>query len=75
MSHVMLNLPGAGQSFIAIGTYNNLYVDKTKYNYDLVTDPGCNFLSRLRMFGKSGLLGTMAELFRHRLELFKGLQD
>ena len=52
----------------------NLYVDKTKYLYNLITDrKKYHFLSRPRRFGKSLTLSTLDAIFRGKKELFKGL--
>ncbi|MDR3204691.1 MAG: AAA family ATPase [Deltaproteobacteria bacterium] len=53
--------------------YNLLYVDKTKFLYPIIKQPGCYFLSRPRRFGKSLLLGTLEAFLKGRRELFKGL--
>ena len=52
-----------------------LYVDKTRYVYDLVRYPDRNFffLSRPRRFGKSLFCSTLHSLFDGRKDLFKGL--
>jgi hypothetical protein len=51
-----------------------LYVDKTKWIYEMVKDPaGVYFLSRPRRFGKSLLASTLSELFAGNRELFEGL--
>jgi hypothetical protein len=51
-----------------------LYVDKTEYIYNLVSQPyGLYFLSRPRRFGKSLLLSTLKSFFLGHKELFKGL--
>lgn len=51
-----------------------LYVDKTRYVYDLVRPgKGVYFLARPRRFGKSLLISTLDELFRGNRELFAGL--
>ncbi len=52
-----------------------LYVDKTKYIYDLVgsMDRRFFFLSRPRRFGKSLFCSTLHALFDGRRDLFKGL--
>ena len=51
-----------------------LYVDKTKYLYELVTRPSMYyFLSRPRRFGKSLTLSTLEAIFKGKRELFKGL--
>ncbi|MDR1607259.1 MAG: AAA family ATPase, partial [Deltaproteobacteria bacterium] len=69
----MLELPSEGQSFPQIRRQNLLYVDKTKYFYPIVTEGGCCFLSRPRRFGKSLIIGALAELLKGNRELFKGL--
>ncbi len=65
---------------IGISTFKNiiegnfLYIDKTKYLYELVKpEKGIYFLSRPRRFGKSLLLSTLNEIFLGDKELFKGL--
>ena len=51
-----------------------LYVDKTRYLYDLISKPDkYYFLSRPRRFGKSLTLSTLEAIFRGKRELFKGL--
>ncbi len=52
-----------------------LYVDKTKYIYDLVgsMDRRFFFLSRPRRFGKSLFCSTLHALFDGRKDFFKGL--
>jgi len=50
-----------------------IYVDKTKFIYDLYRPGGKYFLSRPRRFGKSLLLDTMLELFKGNESLFKSL--
>ena len=52
---------------------NYIYVDKTKYIYELVANGGYIFLSRPRRFGKSLLLSTIRYLLEGEKELFKGL--
>lgn len=61
------------QSFLAIRTENFLYVDKTKYAYDLVTQRQSFFLSRPRRFGKSVFLSTLKEVLLGKKELFEDL--
>ncbi len=61
-------------SFEKLITKDNLYVDKTGYLYDLLTDGGTYyFLSRPRRFGKSLTLSTLEAIFKGKRELFKGL--
>ena len=51
-----------------------LYVDKTRYLYELVhRSIGIYFLARPRRFGKSLLISTLAEIFQGNKELFRGL--
>ena len=61
------------EKFIGLGT---LYVDKTRYAYDLVNDPEKRsffFLSRPRRYGKSLFCSTLHALFDGRRDLFEGL--
>ncbi|MEZ4709296.1 MAG: ATP-binding protein [Caldilineaceae bacterium] len=51
-----------------------LYVDKTRYLYELVHPAsGIYFLARPRRFGKSLMISTLEEIFLGNRELFKGL--
>ncbi len=51
-----------------------LYVDKTKYIFDLIEpQTGQYFLARPRRFGKSLTLSTLKSFFLGEKELFKGL--
>ena len=51
-----------------------LYVDETRYLYDLISKPDkYYFLSRPRRFGKSLTLSTLGAVFKGKRELFKGL--
>jgi hypothetical protein len=61
------------QDFGGIRTENYLYVDKTKYVHQIVTEAKYYFLSRPRRFGKSLLISTLECLFLGKKELFKGL--
>ncbi|MDR2569823.1 MAG: ATP-binding protein [Oscillospiraceae bacterium] len=69
----MKNLPLGLQSFRNIIDGDFLYVDKTKFIYDIIRINRYYFLSRPRRFGKSLLLDTIAEAFSGERELFKGL--
>ena len=69
----MKKLPLGIQNFRKIVQGEFLYVDKTRYVYDILNDANCYFLSRPRRFGKSLLLDTIAEAFSGDKELFKGL--
>ena len=69
----MVNYPIGIQTFDKIREGGYLYVDKTKYIYE-VTHPGQDvFLSRPRRFGKSLLTSTLEAYFSGRKDLFKGL--
>lgn len=51
-----------------------LYVDKTRYIYELIRyGKGVYFLARPRRFGKSLLISTLAEIFHGNKELFRDL--
>src|SRR5574344_2952839 len=60
------------QTFSEIITGNYVYVDKTKYVYDVIQYKNV-FLKRPRRFGKSLLTTTLESYFLGRKELFKGL--
>ena len=54
----------------------NLYIDKTKYIYNLISNKSVDnifFLSRPRRFGKSLTVDTLEQIFKGNKELFKGL--
>ena len=69
----MQDLPVSIQSFKNIRDFNCLYIDKTRYVYDLVRKKQSFFLSRPRRFGKSVLLSTLKEVLLGNKELFEGL--
>ncbi|MDR0911752.1 MAG: AAA family ATPase, partial [Methanobrevibacter sp.] len=64
-------LPTGNPSFKKMIENDYVYVDKTKYIYDLITKETTCFLSRPRRFGKSLLIDTMYELFNGNKDLFK----
>jgi hypothetical protein len=67
-------LPAGNHIFRDIIRGNFIYVDKTRYLYDLVRyDKGIYFLSRPRRFGKSVTVSTLEEIFKGEKELFRGL--
>ncbi len=68
----MKKLPIGIQSFEEI-RYGYVYVDKTRYIYDLTRAGKYLFLSRPRRFGKSLLVDTLRCLFEGKKELFEGL--
>ncbi len=70
----MKKIETSNSSFEKLITRGNLYVDKTKYLYNLLSDDGTYyFLSRPRRFGKSLTLSTLEAIFKGKRELFKGL--
>ncbi|EMB25973.1 ATP-binding protein [Treponema denticola] len=66
-------MPIGIQSFEKMRNDKYLYVDKTKYVYNLVRTSSPYFLSRPRRFGKSLFLSTLKAYFLGQKELFKGL--
>jgi len=66
-------LPIGIQDFEKLRNFNNIYVDKTPYIYELARTSTPYFLSRPRRFGKSLLLSTLEYYFRGKKDLFKGL--
>jgi len=66
-------LPIGVQSFKDLREKGFLYVDKTKYLFQLIDNSKVYFLSRPRRFGKSLFLSTLAAYFRGQKELFKDL--
>ncbi|MCL1805777.1 MAG: AAA family ATPase, partial [Clostridiales bacterium] len=69
----MKKLPIGIQTVRKIIEGDYVYIDKTRYIYDLLNGASCYFLSRPRRFGKSLLLDTIGEAFGGDKELFKGL--
>ncbi len=70
----MKRIETGNSSFEKLITSDNLYVDKTKYLYSLLTDGGTYyFLSRPRRFGKSLTLSTLEAVLKGKRELFKDL--
>lgn len=61
-----------GQSFAAIRRSGRIYVDKTRYVYDLATSNQPWLLTRPRGFGKSTLLSAFEELFMHGVAPYDG---
>ena len=72
----MKKLTVSASSFEDLRTKGDyIYVDKTKYVYNLVKDELKNyyFISRPRRYGKSLMCSTLHALFEGKRELFKGL--
>lgn len=73
MGHKDQLYPIGIETFEYIREYGYLYVDKTRYVYDLTHLSKFVFLSRPRRFGKSLLLSTIKSYFEARRDLFDGL--
>ncbi len=73
MEQKVMKYPIGIQQFEKIVANDFIYVDKTKYIYDLVSTGSYYFLSRPRRFGKSLFISTMEAYFEGKRELFKGL--
>ena len=69
----MQKLPIGRQDFSIIRENDYLYIDKTKYIYEMIESGDINFLSRPRRFGKSLLVSTLEELFKGNKKLFEDL--
>ena len=67
-------LPAGNATFRHIIEGGFLYVDKTKWIYEMVRyAKGIYFLSRPRRFGKSLIVSTLEEIFLGNRQLFEGL--
>jgi hypothetical protein len=66
-------LPLDLSTFSILRKSHYLYVDKTKYAYDLITGGRRFFLSRPRRFGKSLFVSTLKEILSGNKDLFDGL--
>lgn len=69
----MRKLPIGIQSFENVRRDGYVYVDKTRYVWDLAQGGREYFLSRPRRFGKSLFVSTLEAYFRGRRDLFDGL--
>ena len=58
-------LPLGCQSFALLRSFGAVYVDKTAFVYQIAKHIRPQILTRPRRFGKSTLLSTLEELFRH----------
>lgn len=72
----MKKLPIGIQSIEKIlGAHEYVYVDKTGFVYDLISEGALHyFMSRPRRFGKSLFINTLEEIFKGNRTLFKGLK-
>ncbi len=69
----MKKLPIGISDFKELITNDYIYVDKTKYIYEILNSSKYIFISRPRRFGKSLLLSTIEYIYESEKELFKGL--
>ena len=69
----MRRLPVDISTFSELRLSDYVYVDKTKYLYDMITGGRRYFLSRPRRFGKSLLVSTLKEILTANKKLFDGL--
>ena len=67
-------LPIGVQGFESLRSEGFLYVDKTRYIYDLAHGSKQYFLSRPRRFGKSLFLSALRVYWEGKRELFEGLE-
>lgn len=65
--------PIGKQDFPKLRNQGFVYVDKTKFAYDLAELGGAYFLSKPRRFGKSLFISTLESIFLGKKELFEGL--
>jgi hypothetical protein len=62
------------QDFVTLRTTDRIYVDKTMFAHQLITNGNSfYFLSRPRRFGKSLFINTLKEIFLGNKQYFKGL--
>lgn len=71
--YMLTRFPLDISSFRKLREKKYLYVDKTKYAYDLIMGGERYFLSRPRRFGKSLFVSMLNELLKGNKELFRGL--
>lgn len=70
----LLKYPVGVQSFEKLRKLGHVYIDKTRFVYQLANYSQYIFLSRPRRFGKSLLLSTFQAYFEGKKGLFKGLE-
>ena len=69
----MKTLPLGTSTFTVLREGNEIYVDKTDLIFELAKNRKKIFLVRPHLFGKSLLVSTFEDLFKHSLKNFKGL--
>jgi len=70
---MLARLPVDLSTFSELRKQNYLYIDKTKYAYDLITGGRRFFLSRPRRFGKTLFVSTLKEILLGNRGFFQGL--
>src|SRR5689334_3570376 len=70
---MLSKLPVDLSTFSELRKQKYLYVDKTKYAYELITNGRRFFLSRPRRFGKTLFVSTLKEILLGHRELFNNL--
>jgi hypothetical protein len=70
---MMRKLPIGVQDFEKLRNGGNVYVDKTRFVWDMVQSDIPYVLGRPRRFGKSLLCATLRSYFEGRKDLFEGL--
>jgi len=71
---MLRKLPFSGvQDFAKIRNDYAVYVDKTAYIHNLISNYNIVFFSRPRRFGKSLTCSTLKAIFENKKDLFKGL--
>ncbi|MDR3237669.1 MAG: AAA family ATPase, partial [Spirochaetia bacterium] len=65
----MKKLPIGMQDYKELVTENFVYVDKTKYLFDMIDSGKFYFISRPRRFGKSLTVSALYYLFKGEKEL------
>lgn len=72
LSNLEQELPMGNQTFAELRQQGKIYVDKTYFIYQLAGTHKPRILTRPRRFGKSTLLSTIEELFRHGVKPYDG---
>jgi hypothetical protein len=70
---ILKKLPIGVQGFTKIREDDYIYVDKTRFLYDLIQNGNVYFISRPRRFGKSLLISTLEAILKGKKELFDHL--
>ena len=65
-------IPESRHNFAEIRRNNLIYVDKTYYIQKIANSQAPVFISRPRRFGKSTIISTLEELFKHGVKPYDG---